>query len=277
MNKRKEVKATIIVIGIFILTTIINYGLSLSTKRIGIYAIEYIVVFLVFAFLSAKFLNKPIQILSNVVAIPMAIIYALLKITIPLGVVIIHVFAFALTCSLPPLIFTLINKHFELIKLSYENSLFIMLTFSSIASLLFYKDIIKLVCRYSVIGINDSEKPEKVKLKKLVEYLITPENIRFGIYFLYFIFLCVISFINLERNSISINPSYRAFMQAFLVFLAFDRLILNSKSLIILPSKLLDKILESILFEKNAENGKKLINQNKIPTQGAAHRNISKL
>lgn len=248
MDKKKEVRALIILVGIIVLSIVIIYVFSKSLERIGIFLIGYMIFFICFSLLSSKFSNKFIKVVNLIFSFPFMIIYVVLKFSMPFSSTILHGFIFLVIVLFFPIVFMKSNSYFEFQELSKENYIFITLTFSSIVSNVFYKWIIKLVFKLSPIGLNDSQKTEKIKLKELIEYLITPQNIRFLIYSLYFIYMCIFSFKFLERKSFFETESVdTAIMQAFLTFLAFDSLRINSKEIKVLPSMVLTKILESFV------------------------------
>ncbi|MEC8883956.1 MAG: hypothetical protein VYD98_04805, partial [Bacteroidota bacterium] len=63
----------------------------------------------------------------------------------------------------------------------------------------------------------------------------------------FFIYLIVFSFQFLQNSSVfEIAEKDRAVYQSFLCFLAFDRLLLNSKRFILMPSELLKRMINSI-------------------------------
>lgn len=257
MNKKKEIKAGIILLGILLLSIIIIYLFSMSMEKIGKVLIGYLILFISVSILSSRLSNKFIKVMNLIISFPFAIIYVILKFSMPVSSTILHGFIYFVIVIFLPLVFMKINSHFEFLPLSKENYIFITLTFSSIVSIVFYKYIIEFVFKFSPIGLNDPQKAEKLKLKELIEYLITPQNIRFLIYSLYFVYLCIFSFKYFERKSFFETELIdAAIMQAFLAFLAFDSLRMNSKEIKILPTILLKKILESFISEDKIVNKK---------------------
>jgi hypothetical protein len=249
MNK-KELKASIILSGIVVISLIVNYLISKSTNRIWLIVFVYFVIALIIGIIRSKYSNRFIVLLNNIISFPLAIAYALLMISNPIGTIVIHTFLYYLITGWLPLIFKLANDHFKFIVLSFENFIFLSLTFSTIVSIAFYKYIIQLVFKLSPFGLNDTEKEESVKLKELVNYIITPQNIRFFIYSIYFVYLCIFSYNYIDgKSSFAAKSTYSAIMQAFLVFLAFDSLRINSKEIRFLPSILLHKVFE--VFSKS--------------------------
>lgn len=89
---------------------------------------------------------------------------------------------------------------------------------------------------------------KKYKLDELIEYIINRQNIRFAIYVSFFIYIFIYSFQMLENSSLFVTDLRdKAILQSFLCFLAYDRLLLNSKIVALMPSKLLNKFLISII------------------------------
>lgn len=264
MNKKQEVKASIILSGIVVISFIVNYILSKSTNRIWLIVFVYFVLALLIAIISSKYHNRVIEILSKIYLFPLGIVFILLMISNPIGAIVIHAFSYYIIVFLLPLIFKLVNDNFKIIELSFENFIFLSLTFSSIVSIVFYKYIMKLVIKLSPFGLNDKEKKDKEILKKMVEYIITPQNIRFIIYAAYFVYLCIFSFNYIDgKSSFDANSTYSAIMQAFFAFLAFDSLRINSKEIKFLPSKLLDNMKDYFLNENDVKETENINQENK--------------
>lgn len=258
MNKKKEIKAGIILLGLIMLSTILTYLFSLTTEKIGIFLLGYLFLFVITNIVSSKIENKSIKILFEVIASPMAIFYFIGKFYLPVSTIILHSIIYVLVVTFLPLIFIKTNNYFEILNISSENYIFITLTFASIFSILFHKQIIEFVYIVSPMGANKSNNTEKLKLKELTEYVITPQNIRFSLYSLYFVYLCIFSIKYLDQKSFFETELVDgAIMQAFIVFLAFDSLIANSKEVKLLPSILLKKILESFFYEDQLANTNK--------------------
>jgi hypothetical protein len=106
---------------------------------------------------------------------------------------------------------------------------------------------------------------KKFRLDELIAHIINKENIRFVIYISFFIYLVVYSYKMLGNSSILETSLHdKAILQSFLCFLAFDRVILNSKQVVLLPSIFLNKLINSItqkekdgLEKENEENVEK--------------------
>ena len=159
-----------------------------------------------------------------------------------------------ITISLP-IIFIKLNNYFEVVELTKENYLFITVTFSSIFSILLHKRIIKFFNTTLLLGISKST--NKIELKKLNEYIFAPQNIRFFIYSIYFGFLSIYSYSHLVNKSLfNTEIIDDAIMQAFLVFLAFDSLRINSNKIKFLPTIILERILKSSIYDEEQEKNK---------------------
>jgi len=148
------------------------------------------------------------------------------------------------------------NKHFNYIPLREETMLFIGITSSTIIAITFYNSILKLLHIVPPFRIKHSKKNQKFRLDEILEYFFTKENLRFTIYTAFFIYLIFYSFKLFEGEyDVVINKIDKATLQSFLCFIAYDRLLLNSKSVSALPSVILNKVFNSITQkEKEKEN-----------------------
>ena len=93
-------------------------------------------------------------------------------------------------------------------------------------------------------------------MKELTEYVLTPQHIRFMIYMAYLLYLIPFSYNTLQHKSIFATSEIDfAIMQSFLVFLAFDSLRVNIKSVNLSAKVLLWRTLQGFINEN--ENNKK--------------------
>ncbi|MAC94212.1 MAG: hypothetical protein CMC96_01790 [Flavobacteriales bacterium] len=219
------------------------------------YFLGYVALWILSNYLHNKFPNKLIKYINYCISFPLSFVLLLFQFAVPTMGIIIHTTLFiALSFSIP-LFLTRLNDYFNYLNLTDQTTIFINLTFATCSSVAFYKLILDIVYRFGPFRIKSSEKIKKFKLDALTEYVLNKENIRFIIYSSFFIYLLMFSFQYLQNSSIfEIGEKDRAVYQSFLCFLAFDRLLLNSKRFILMPSELLKKMLVSIIGDEEEKN-----------------------
>lgn len=266
MNIKKESKSTLLVLTIIITSLVIMFFLSMgmehlnATKSVNwvFYFFGYVVLLIFFGWLHKKFPNKLLKYLNIGISLPLAIFSFLFQFAIPTIGLVLHIFLFGLFAFALPLLLIRANEYFDYITLTEQTALFINLTFATCFSVAFYKQILNFVYRFGPFRIKESKKMKKFRLDELTEYILNKENIRFIIYSSFFIYLIIFSFQYLQNSSIfEIQEKDRAVYQSFLCFLAFDRILLNSKSFILLPSEFLNKMINSITQKETEKETKK--------------------
>ncbi|WP_299436567.1 hypothetical protein [uncultured Maribacter sp.] len=255
MNIKKESKSTLFLLIIIVISLIIMFFLSMGMEHLNssknynwiFYFLGYVVLLIVFGWLHKKFPNKILEYFNIVISFPLALALFLLQFAIPTMGLILHIFLFGLFTIALPLLLIRTNEYFDYVNLKEQTNLFIILTFATCVSVAFYKQILNFIYQFGPFRLKDSEKMKKFKLDELTEYVLNKENIRFIIYSSFFIYLLVFSFQFLQNSSVfEIAEKDRAVYQSFLCFLAFDRLLLNSKRFILMPSELLKRMINSI-------------------------------
>ena len=94
----------------------------------------------------------------------------------------------------------------------------------------------------------------KYKVKELIHYIFTLNNIRFCIYTIYFIFMIIYSVKYLESDT---NNELNAILQSFLTYLAFDNIIINTKNISLSPVEFLKKMINTIISDEEINELKK--------------------
>lgn len=259
MNKKETSAGKYLLIIVILMVTI----LMLSIKYIDLNSKGGIsLAILWFCYILASFFignlvtektNPFFKTLIFILIAPAIVIHLILGLIHPLMAVSINLVIYMVICFLPALVFSLIND-LGIISLAYEEQMFFTLTIATIGSILFNKIILKFIFKYSPIfrNINDKTEPirsrkESIKLRRLIEYLFVPNNIRFMIYLSYFIFLLYFSDAYITNDIVTKNRLLdNAILQAFLVFLAYDSIRINSKDLKLVPTIILKKYLDII-------------------------------
>lgn len=261
MEKKEKKAGVILIIGfiIFILIFVIPvHFIDLNSKN-GIYLLLLFFGYLVLSFwigsLENKTTNRFLKWLIYIFTAPMAVIYFVLKFGLPFMTVILNFILYLILSFVPVLFIGFLNKT-KIILISHEEFIFWSLTIATIISVTCNKYILKFIIKHSPAFTNNRHGKDTIELKELTKYIFNPNNIRFLIYFLYFIFMLFFSVAYLRGESVYSNKLLdNSILQAFLVFLAYDSIRINSKDLKLLPSKILSKFLRVFTYDetKNVE------------------------
>lgn len=249
MNKGKEILPSILVLGCFVFIFYIIQNIRID--RMFYFIFGYMMIVSIFVYINSKTRSKYVKLLCLVIIWPFIVIIGSLKFSIPIIAIILYLFFYEIIVSIPILSMNKINEFHEICSMTKETKIFLFLTYFSIISVVFNKQLIRLINKlFSIWWKYDSSESEMSRIKEMAEYIISPQNLRFLIYSSYFIYLCIFSFNYLENISSFVNKSvYTAIMQSFITFLAFDSLRTNSTEVKFLPSILLDKLLNNFFIE----------------------------
>lgn len=219
-----------------------------NSNNVWAYFLTYFLFTIFLNIISVKVHNRYLDNFTKILSFPLAIIFFLFQIMVPTVTIMVQsLYYIVLSTSIPFLLLKL-NNYYQWIDLNSETETFFQLTISIIISVTFYKYILDLTYKISLFRIKSSKKMKKYKLDELIEYIINRQNIRFAIYVSFFIYIFIYSFQMLENSSLFVTDLRdKAILQSFLCFLAYDRLLLNSKIVALMPSKLLNKFLISII------------------------------
>jgi hypothetical protein len=249
----KEIKSSIWLFIIVVISMAIIIGLTIGVKHmednsyLWLYFLIYFVLVIAIKLLTLKVKNKYFVSVVKFISFPQDLLLALFVISIPVASVFFHSVIYFFLCILIPITLNGVNDYYNLVSISNENKIFLGLTMTIVVAVTCYKWLLFLIYHMPPFNIKKSEKMKRFKLEELTEYIINKQNIRFAIYLCFFIFLCVYSFNMLGKSSLlESNLHDRAILQSFLCFLAFDRVLLNSKKIALLPSIILNKVLTSM-------------------------------
>ncbi|NEV95045.1 hypothetical protein G3567_12950 [Psychroflexus sp. YR1-1] len=255
MNIKKESKSTLLVVIIIIISMVIIFFFSMGIDYLNYYKdynwifyfLGYLALLFLISWLNKKYPSKILQLINICMSFPIAFVLFLYQFALPALGLIFHVIYFAMISISIPLIIIKLNEYFGYYTLSKQTIIFITLTSATCISVTFYKQILNFIYHLGPLRIKSSRKIRKFRLEELTEYVINKENIRFIIYSSFFIYIMVYSFHFFQNSSIfDVQEQDKAVYQSFLCFLAFDRLLLNSKRFLIIPSELLRKLINSI-------------------------------
>jgi len=249
-NYWKEIKAIfILLIAVVVFSAIgILFNFILTNKILRDISIGYFILFIIL-FTSTFFIkNKIYQKVVNFILFPVAVLYALLIVLIPIGTLIMHaLFYFGITAVIPIIIFKLLIFFKILPPLNPEFIIYLEITLVVFLSVLFNYQVRKLIYKFSPARIHTSEKLKPFGLDKLTDYLLSESNIRFIIYFLYVVLLFIINFYKFQNKSLFENLNYdQAILQSFITFIGFDRALTLLKQLDFKPSDMVIKISQSM-------------------------------
>ncbi len=261
MLDKKEIKAAIL---LGLLTVVFAFIFWLSNRFIDINSNSGFItisIFLVYSILTLwigsyikESTNKILKILVIIISFPFLVVFLILKFSHPFIAVILNLIYYLFFSLIIPASAILILKKLELVNISYEIGVFIVLTISTIVSVSMNKYLMKFINKYSPAIKKDSKSEDNIEIIKLVEYLFTPNNVRFTIYLLYFVYLIILSIKYLENESLFKTASTdMAILQAFLVFLAYDSIRINSRDIKALPSVILRAILKIQTHDNSKE------------------------
>jgi hypothetical protein len=245
----KEIKSSIGLFIIVVFSMAIIIGLTIGVKHmednsyLWLYFLIYFVLVIALKLLTLKVKNKYFVSVVKFISFPQDLLLALFVISIPVASVFFHSVIYFFLCILIPITLNGVNDYYNLVSISNENKIFLGLTMTIVVAVTCYKWLLFLIYHMPPFNIKKSEKMKRFRLEELTEYIINKQNIRFVIYLLFFVYLGVYSFKVLEESSFLESSLYdRAVLQSFLCFLAFDRVILNSKNIVLLPSIILKKV-----------------------------------
>jgi len=263
MNKKFETQAGLVLLILVIIWILLAWLISNSIDingKSGLVAILgfviYIIFFIVISAISKKHPTKIFIVIQMVLFVPLII----LKFMRPYMAILLHSILYVFFSTILPCFFIILTDYFKVIDVSYENKIFLIFAFGSIISVQFNKFLIKLIFNISLAIKKNSKNIDNLEIIRLTNYLFKPNNIRFFIYLMYLVFMLIYSIKYLDNKSLfDLKSVDTAIMQAFLVFLAFDSLRINSKDISILPSVILRKVISILTFN---DDSKKEISKN---------------
>lgn len=250
MNYIKEIKAISIFVGIFFSIFVFIYLLSLGENEKYFYYsfFGYIAISIITVIFKLKFNNKVVDKISGIILIPAGILYAIGTVTIPFMFVFMHLLYYVMISVVLPIQITQGLIYFGYLSFLTETTIFFFqITTSVFISVLFNHQIRQLIYLISPARFKTSKKLKPYELDKLTDYLISENNIRFLIYFLYFLSLIAINYSDFQGDSLTGKTNFdKAILQSFIIFIAFDRVLSLLMDLEFKPSTFLKKIVQSI-------------------------------
>lgn len=251
-NYFREVKA----IMVFLLVGLLLYGFNFLLSEFpdikgflikGL--IIYIGIFISFSILNFIINKKVFSKVFSIISIPYQVILILLEFVIPFLILVYHIALYFLFTIAIPVILVKALEYFDILPVKEESTIkFVEYTGSVIIAILFNYQIRSLVYALSFVMNYSSNHSEKRGFKKLTDYLLSANNVRFLIYSLYAILLIILNIFNFEKSHLNdAILQNKVILQSFVTFLAFDERALSLlKSLEFRPSDLLRTIMRTI-------------------------------
>lgn len=247
----KEIKSTAALIGLFVFSIIILLFLIVSFETlkdspfIWMYMVAYIILVTILGLANRKFTNRFLRYLFLILLSPILIPFVLLKIVFPILPTLLAIMIYFAFSVMVPLITVIILELSDYFGQNVEIRTIILYGGTSIISVLFSKQILKttrLFMRY-----NTSDKFKNSNIPEITDYILDVRNVRMIIYGCFCVILIVysIDYIN-GFTSENAEKHQRTIVNSFLIYLAFDRMLLFSKDVHFKSSELLEKIMESI-------------------------------
>jgi hypothetical protein len=191
---------------------------------------------------------KVTNILRYVVSIPFFIVYLLLEIAMPFVTIVGTYFIVAMIAfGVPALILIGLGKTGTLV-LRPETIAFIVFSLGSILCSN-YHSLTKWIIRHSPLQDCGDHTYESYR-QELADYLMHPSNIIFALYLVYFVFLAISGYLQIQDAGYLISEGGdAAVIKAFLVFIAFTNMRSKQKDAKLNVKELLHKTL--LLFEQD--------------------------
>jgi hypothetical protein len=211
--------------------------------------LSYILICIVTFQINKRYKTLLVNILANIIYLPITIFALFTLIALPVLSVQMSIFLYLFFSFLAPLIAYRVDEYFQLTVLNFETWVYIIITLGIMIAFLFHKYLKFLVDKIVSIMHQKSERIQKLKLIELNDFVISINNIKFTIFFLYMIYLITTNLMALQNKSFYENPNIdKAVLQSFVTFVAIDRILTIIKQTEFKPSKLLE-ILKSSFKE----------------------------
>lgn len=217
---------------------------------VGVFLL-YFLLFEGVCFINKRFKSKSTQVVKQILLFPVIALKFMLDIAKPAVYVLMSLFYMILVgFAVPFSILTGLNLLFNW-SLNSETMLFIAFALGSILSVHLSKIMQSLICK--IPPLNQGEHKFQLFGRDLAKYILHPRNLSFLFFLLYFIYLSVSGFIQLQYNGFLISKEIdAAILRAFLVFIACTNMISKSREVDIQAKDLLKRML-CLMFEHDED------------------------
>lgn len=187
-----------------------------------------------------------LNVIRYVASFPLAVTYLLFEIGMPFVTIIgTYLFVVLFAFGVPALLLIGLGKT-DMIVLRLETIVFIVFSLGSIICSNYYS-MTKWIIRHSPLQDWGNHRYESYR-QELADYLIHPSNIVYALYLVYFLFLAISGFVQIQDGGYLISEGGdAAVIKAFLVFIAFTNMRSKQKDAQMDVKELLQKTL--LLFE----------------------------
>lgn len=187
--------------------------------------------------------NKYIKLVVKLLGITVLIILFPFRVIVAISPILMAILAYLGYSFIIPII---IGFAFQFFGVKEEIIRFMYLSLTPIIAVAFHKSISHILIKNIQASLKGFGKRNKKISVEVIKYLLNVDNIRFLIYLSYFIFLIVFSFKSID-SYLQEELTDFVILQAFLVFLAFDNIRINSKGIVFSPPKLLNQVKQMII------------------------------
>lgn len=246
---KKEVISTAILIVIAICYVVLAHILVNYVKfnlRTILILIVYIIYSYIFFYAIKKIKSddkKYLRIMLTVLAVPMLIVLFPLRLLITISPILIAIITLFCYSFVTPLLFSFVS---EVYGVKEEVTQFVFFSATPIIAVAFHGSILHSLINHLQAMLKGFGEQNTKRNIEMIKYLLNVNNIRFIIYLSYFIFLLDFSIKSINSDLHEELTDF-VILQAFLVFLAFDNIRMNSKDVKLHPSKLLEQVKQIIM------------------------------
>lgn len=189
---------------------------------------SYVGLYCFVKWLAVRMVNRTIAVIKTVISIPFTLFYLFFHTITPFITIVGTYFVVGLFTFLFPAAVLFLFAYFGLFELKFRTIIFLVFTVGSILCTHFY-GITKWMIRFSPLRDWGNHTYESYR-EQLAIYLIHPSNVMFLLYLLYFVFLGISGYLQIEKDRYLITQGIdAAILKAFLVFIAFTNMRVKAK------------------------------------------------
>jgi hypothetical protein len=248
----KIILIVLILMTIGVLCSILPVFFNMKIGIIIIYFFGYIMLSMIILYIAKKYKNKLLKRIATIFSASLAVIHLILSLILPTAVLLFNTFILVIiTFGIPFILMNQIEIIFDL-GLKISTMFFLCISIASILSVYASKFLLKVILKYSPIMMDTyAEGPKNKYFKELTALFYQKNNIIFCIYFFYFVYLGIMSFLKIQYGQpVFPNDIDTAILQSFLVFIAFTNMFCKSKDVQLAPKLILRLYAKIILREE---------------------------
>lgn len=190
--------------------------------------VAFVILYGIVGWCQKKWPCKVLNFISAILSVPFAFLYVFFHIGLPFLTIVASYFFLVLFAFGLPAMLLVVLKEQGLLALHTETIAFVVLLFGSILCSNSYK-LTKWIIHMTPLRDWGNHRYESYR-EQLAYYLIHPSNVTFLLYFIYFVYLGISGFLQIENADYLISESFdTAILKAFLVFIAFTNMKAKSK------------------------------------------------